>query len=360
MSVILETSLGELTIDLFCEQAPKACLNFLKLCSSKYYNNCIFHNVQKDMLVQSGDPTWTGNGGESVYAQLYGEQARFFEGEPREALTHAKAGTVSMAVSSRLGEKFFHGSQFFITTSDNQSGFDGKFTVFGRVVEGLDVLTKINEAYTDDKGRPYRNVRIKHVVVLEDPFPDPPGWMGSSTQSPRYQPLDHRKEADDVMLNEANAGKTQEQIEEEIAAKEAKSRADVLVMVGDIQDADAKPPDDVLFVCKLHPVTQEDDLEVIFGRFGPLKKVEIIRDRRTGDSLGYGFVHFETKEACVAAYTKMDNVLIDEKRIHVDFCQSVPKVLSFSILFVCLFGLVWFGLVWFGLVWFGLVWFGLV
>ncbi len=344
MSVILETSLGELTIDLFCEQAPKACLNFLKLCSSKYYNNCIFHNVQKDMLVQSGDPTWTGNGGESVYAQLYGEQARFFEGEPREALTHAKAGTVSMAVSSRLGEKFFHGSQFFITTSDNQSGFDGKFTVFGRVVEGLDVLAKINEAYTDDKGRPYRNVRIKHVVVLEDPFPDPPGWMGSSTQSPRYQPLDHRKEADDVMLNEANAGKTQEQIEEEIAAKEAKSRADVLVMVGDIQDADAKPPDDVLFVCKLHPVTQEDDLEVIFGRFGPLKKVEIIRDRRTGDSLGYGFVHFETKEACVAAYTKMDNVLIDEKRIHVDFCQSVPKVLSFSILFV------WFGLVWFGLV----------
>jgi hypothetical protein len=73
-------------------------------------------------------------------------------------------------------------------------------------------------------------------------------------------PLDHRKEADDKMMTEENAGKTKEQLEEEIAAKEAKSRADVLVMVGDLQSADAKPPDDVLFVCKLHPVTQEDDL----------------------------------------------------------------------------------------------------
>lgn len=231
-----------------------------------------------------------------------------------------------MAVAQRVGEKFFHGSQFFITTMDNQHSFDGKFTVFGQVVEGLDVLAKINEAYCDDKGRPFRNVRIKHVVVLEDPFLDPAGWTGSSTASPPYQPLDHRKEADDLMLGEANAGKTKEQIEEEIAAKEAKSRADVLVMVGDIQDADAKPPDDVLFICKMHPVTQEDDLEVIFGRFGPLKKVEIIRDRRTNESLGYGFIHFETREACVAAYTKMDNVLIDEKRVHVDFCQSVPKL----------------------------------
>jgi peptidyl-prolyl cis-trans isomerase-like 4 len=213
MSVILETSLGELTIDLFCKDTPKAAQNFLKLCSSKYYNNCIFHNVQKDMLVQTGDPTWTGNGGESLYAQLYGEQAKYFEGEPREHLTHAKAGTVSMAVAQRIGEKFFHGSQFLITTRDGQQSFDGKFTVFGRVVEGLDVLEKINETYTDDKGRPFRNIRIKHVVVLDDPFPDPPNWNGAATASPRYVPLDHRKEADDLMMEEANAGKTKEQIE---------------------------------------------------------------------------------------------------------------------------------------------------
>ena len=189
----------------------------------------------------------------------------------------------------------------------------------------MDVLARINEAYTDADGRPYRNIRIKHVVVLDDPFPDPPGLV-IPPSSPVYVPLDHRKEADDKTMEEENQGKTAAQLEEEIAAKEALSRTKVLEMVGDIDDADAKPPDEVLFVCKLHPVTQEDDLEIIFGRFGPIKKVEIIRDRRTGDSLGYGFVEFEKKESCVEAYLKMDNVLIDERRIHVDFCQSVSKI----------------------------------
>ena len=83
MSVILETSVGEIVIDLYIKDCPKTAQNFLKLCKSKYYNNCIFHNVQRDLLVQTGDPTWGGNGGESIFAKLYGEQARVFEGEPR-------------------------------------------------------------------------------------------------------------------------------------------------------------------------------------------------------------------------------------------------------------------------------------
>ena len=225
----------------------------------QYYNNCIFHNVQRDLLVQTGDPTWTGAGGESLFAQLYGEQAKYFEGEPREHLTHAHAGAVSMAVSGRVGQKALHGSQFFITTADGKQHLDGQHTVFGRVAEGMDVVARINEAYCDERGRPYRNVRIKHVVVLEDPFPDPPGWS-CPAESPPYAPRDHRREADEATAAEANAGKSAAQLEEEVRAKEARSRADVLVMVGDIPDADARPPDDVLFVCKLHPVTQEDDL----------------------------------------------------------------------------------------------------
>ena len=116
---MLETSLGVVTIDLFCDECPTTCKNFLKLCKTKYYNNCIFHNVQKDLLIQTGDPTWTGNGGESVYAKLYGEQAKFFESEIRKDLKHTKAGTVSMALSGTLGDKGLHGSQFFITTCDN-------------------------------------------------------------------------------------------------------------------------------------------------------------------------------------------------------------------------------------------------
>ena len=67
MSVILETSLGEIVIDLFVEDAPEACKNFIKLCKMKYYNNCLFHNVQRDYLAQTGDPTGTGRGGTSLY-----------------------------------------------------------------------------------------------------------------------------------------------------------------------------------------------------------------------------------------------------------------------------------------------------
>merc|ERR1711981_901729 len=81
----------------------------------------------------------------------------------------------------------------------------------------------------------------------------------------------------------------------------------------------------VLFVCKLNPVTQDEDLEIIFSRFGEIKSCDIIRDHKSGDSLQYAFIEFEKIEECEKAYLKMDNVLIDERRIHVDFSQSVAK-----------------------------------
>lgn len=67
MSVLLETSLGDLVIDLYVKKAPKAATNFLKLCKIKYFNYHLFYNVQKNFSVQTGDPTNSGKGGESVY-----------------------------------------------------------------------------------------------------------------------------------------------------------------------------------------------------------------------------------------------------------------------------------------------------
>ena len=86
-------------IDLFCEACPRTTRNFLKLCKAKYYNNCLFHNVQRDFIAQTGDPTGTGRGGDSVYCMLYGENARFFDDELRPALRHKKRGVVSMTSS---------------------------------------------------------------------------------------------------------------------------------------------------------------------------------------------------------------------------------------------------------------------
>jgi len=67
MSVLLETSVGDIVIDLYTERCPQASFNFIKLCKVKYYNFSLFHNVQKDFMVQTGDPTGTGSGGESIW-----------------------------------------------------------------------------------------------------------------------------------------------------------------------------------------------------------------------------------------------------------------------------------------------------
>ena len=121
-------------------------------------------------------------------------------------------------------------------------------------------------------------------------------------------------------------GKSEEEIKLILEERETKKRATVLEIIGDIPDADIKPPDNVLFVCKLNQVTNDDDLELIFSRFGKIINCEVIRDHVTGDSLCYAFIEFENKEDCENAYFKMDNVIIDDRRIHVDFSQSVSKL----------------------------------
>ncbi|KOM25558.1 hypothetical protein LR48_Vigan118s000800 [Vigna angularis] len=118
------------------------------------------------------------------------------------------------------------------------------------------------------------------------------------------------------------------ELEEVIRSKEAHSRAVVLESIGDIPDAEIKPPENVLFVCKLNPVTEDEDLNTIFSRFGTVSSAEIIRDHKTGDSLCYAFIEFEDIRSCQEAYFKMDNALIDDRRIHVDFSQSVAKLWS--------------------------------
>ncbi|KAI5014338.1 hypothetical protein ZWY2020_055728 [Hordeum vulgare] len=101
---------------------------------------------------------------------LYGDQARFFNDEIRPELRHSKTGTIAMASA---GENC-NASQFYITLRDDVDYLDDKHTVFGTVAECLDTLTKINEAYVDDKGRPFKDIRIKHTYILDDPFDDPP------------------------------------------------------------------------------------------------------------------------------------------------------------------------------------------
>lgn len=93
MSITLQTSHGDIKVELFCETCPKACENFLALCASGYYNNTIFHRNIKKFIIQGGDPTNTGLGGNSIYEDSEGG----FADEISENIKHDKRGMLSMA-----------------------------------------------------------------------------------------------------------------------------------------------------------------------------------------------------------------------------------------------------------------------
>jgi peptidyl-prolyl cis-trans isomerase-like 4 len=162
-------------------------------------------------------------------------------------------------------------------------------------------------------------------VILDDPYDDPKNLeVPPCSPEPTQEMLDSGRIGADEEVDDQE-GKTLEEIDEIIQEKEAKARATILEMVGDLPDADIAPPENVLFVCKLNPVTTDEDLEIIFSRFGKIVSCEVIRDQKSGESLQYAFIEFQDRKACEDAYFKMDNVLIDDRRIHVDFSQSVSQ-----------------------------------
>ena len=213
-------------------------------------------------------------------------------------LRHDRKGLVSFATAATSDTGIpMAGSQFFVTLSDKHLDYlDGKMAIFGQVAEGLEVLDKINGVLVDEDGMPYKDIRIKHTIILDDPFEDPKGLI-----VPDRSPL-----LTEDMLKRGRLGDEDDQDEpldpEELERltrqREAEARALTLEMVGDLPFAEIKPPENVLFVCKLNPVTRDEDLELIFSRFGKIISCEIVRDKKTNDSLCYAFVEFETKEAC--------------------------------------------------------------
>ncbi|CAG9327092.1 PPIL4 [Blepharisma stoltei] len=312
MAVLLETSIGDIVIDLYPDLCPKTCLNFLKLCKIKHYNNSLFYNIEKNYTVKCGHL----NQDNSIFGILQGQEKKYFEDEITPVLKHDRVGIVSMA---NRGPDM-SASHFFITLGSQGQDLDRKHTIFGIVGEGLDIVENFNKIYCDDAGRPYRDIRIKHTYILEDPFPDLPNLIVPNSPEPVT-------ESDRLLDNEKiDENIDEKQIETSIKENEAKTRAIVLEILGDLPDADIKPPENVAFVCRLNAHTTSQDLYVIFSRFGPIKSCEVVKDWKTGESLQYAFIEYENPRDCEEAVLKMDRVRIDERRIHVDFSQSVSKL----------------------------------
>ncbi|XP_013789836.1 peptidyl-prolyl cis-trans isomerase-like 2, partial [Limulus polyphemus] len=156
--VQLLTNCGPLNLELHCDLTPKACENFIKLCQNNYYNDTIFHRSIRNFMIQGGDPTGTGKGGQSFWGEP-------FKDEFRPNLSHQGRGILSMANSGRDINK----SQFFITFRSCQH-LDRKHTIFGRVVGGLDTLNNIERIETDDKDKPIEDIKILKVAVFVNPY----------------------------------------------------------------------------------------------------------------------------------------------------------------------------------------------
>lgn len=326
-------------VDLDTSRCPRTCENFLKLCKAYRYNYLTFFSVQKNFLAQTGDPTNTGEGGQAIWSLLdpvapcYSDVPYFYP-ERHRTLKHAKRGTVSMAcrrLKPDEEDSLVAGSQFFVTLADGIEYLDDKHAPFGQIVEGDeegDTLDKINAAFVDKDMRPLRDIRIRHVVVLDDPYDDPIGLrLPSRTPSPTPEQvaaigLDASAPLDD------DKDRPAEEVEEERRKHDTDAAALTLEMVGDLPFAEVRPPENILFVCKLNPVTRSEDLELIFSRFGKILSCEVICDKKTGDSLQYAFIEFDQRESAEQAYFKMQNVLVDDRRIWVDFSQSVSKLSS--------------------------------
>ena len=180
-AVLMQTTLGDIKIKLFPELAPKTVENFLTHAENGYYEGIIFHRVIKDFMIQGGDPTGTGMGGESIWGAPFADEFSMNAFNLRGALSMANAGPGT------------NGSQFFIVQASHvdprmgdqmkQAGYpeeiikaymekggtpwlDHKHTVFGQVIEGMDVVDTITNVETTYGDKPAVDVVINKITVL--------------------------------------------------------------------------------------------------------------------------------------------------------------------------------------------------
>jgi cyclophilin family peptidyl-prolyl cis-trans isomerase len=157
-SAILHTTLGDITVKLYAQDAPKTVANFIKLASSNFYDKTTFHRVIKGFMIQGGDPNSKdsdksndGKGGPGYTFQDEFNSKKLVRG----SLAMANSGPNT------------NGSQFFIVTAASTPWLDGKHTNFGEVTSGLDIVDKIENSQTDTTDHPVTDIAIKSVELIK-------------------------------------------------------------------------------------------------------------------------------------------------------------------------------------------------
>eukprot|EP01041_Mallomonas_annulata_P000527 gene527-1003_t len=147
MSVTIHTNLGDIKAEIFCDNVPRASENFLALSASGYYDGTLFHRNMKGFMIQGGDPTNTGKGGECIWGGTFPDEF------------HQELSPDS------------NGSQFFITYAA-QPHLNNKYTIFGKVIDGFETLDAMERVPVGKKNRPLSDVCLERITIHANPIAD--------------------------------------------------------------------------------------------------------------------------------------------------------------------------------------------
>ncbi|CAK7896905.1 hypothetical protein CAAN1_03S05798 [[Candida] anglica] len=318
MSVLIETTAGNITLDLFVESQPLPCFNFLKLCKLNYYFFTPFHTIDKDFSVHCGNPNYPNP--PNIISSSIIEDTQFQDQSLSPYLLAPKStikptlGTFSFVKSIHENQQVFD-SRFIITLSDSfDDSLENQVIPFGQIIEGFTVLETINNTPIEsiELKRPLRDIRITYIHILHDPFPDPNNFHPYPLEPSEFQLSTMRFPELSKTTKDINSDNNNEY------------NALTLELVGDLPHYSIKPSPETLFVAKLNPITTSESLEIVFGRFGNVKNVNIILEPKTKKSLCYGFVEYNEQHEAESAYRKLSKgCVIDGRKLHIDFSQSV-------------------------------------
>src|SRR5437016_11689887 len=155
-TAVIQTNKGTIKFELLEQDAPKTTENFRSLAAKGYYNGVIFHRVISGFMIQGGDPTGTGRGGESAWGGRFDDEIKTASDVYKRGY---KKGTVAMA---NAGPNT-NGSQFFIMHADY--GLLPSYTIFGRVTQGIEVVDAIASSQTDRSDRPLQQITMNKVTI---------------------------------------------------------------------------------------------------------------------------------------------------------------------------------------------------
>jgi len=234
--VLVTTSHGEIEIELWAKECPKACRNFVQLCLEGYYDGVIWHRVIKDFMIQTGDPTGTGRGGESVYGEP-------FKDELHSRIKFNHRGQVAMANS---GARDTNGSQFFITL-ERCDWIDRKHTIFGKV-GGHTIYNALQIAEVEVEGdRPLDPApRVLKTEVLWNPFDDvAPRARADAAARDEPRPGARREKKETKKLNLLSFGEEAEATDVELR-KFGKTKVSSVFHSRVANESDAKTKSDAI------------------------------------------------------------------------------------------------------------------